>query len=67
MSIQDSLLKEIEAFLADKHISETAFGIAAINDGKLIARLRAGANMTLRTLDKVREYLDAAPTREAAE
>lgn len=61
MTIQDSLLTEIERHNRAFGLSETAFGVLAVNDGKLISRLRSGANMTLRTLGRVREYLDANP------
>jgi TnpA family transposase len=59
MTIQSDLLAEIEPFLEARGMSATAFGRAAVNDGKFIARLRASENMTLATLDKARGYLHA--------
>lgn len=67
MTIQASLLYEIETFIAAKGIGETTFGKRAVHDGKLVSRLRSGANMTLGTLNKVREYLDEHLASEAAE
>jgi hypothetical protein len=70
MSIQSALLAEIESYITMRKMSESSFGVAAVNDWKLVSRLRSGANMTLATLNKVRAYLDAnaaAPVNEAAE
>ena len=57
MTIQNELLAEIEAFLRTRKIAETTFGLRAVNDGKFVPRLRAGANMTLSTISKAREYM----------
>lgn len=57
METQAELLSEIEAFLSDRKIAETTFGRLAVNDGKFVGRLRAGKNMTLSTVEKVRCFL----------
>ena len=51
------LLAEIEAFLAGSGITATKLGIAAVNDGHLVANLRNGSSVTLKTADKVRAYM----------
>jgi phosphopantothenoylcysteine decarboxylase/phosphopantothenate--cysteine ligase len=51
------LLAEIEAFLGETGVSPTKFGLAAVNDGHLVANLRKGASVTLKTADRVRGYL----------
>lgn len=51
------LLAEIEAFLAQSGLTPTKFGVAAVNDGHLVAKLRKGGSVTLKTADKVRAYL----------
>jgi phosphopantothenoylcysteine decarboxylase/phosphopantothenate--cysteine ligase len=51
------LLAEIEAFLAGSGITATKLGIAAVNDGHLVANLRKGSSVTLKTADKVRAYM----------
>jgi len=51
------LLEEIEAFLAATGIAASKFGLAAINDGHLVANLRKGNSVTLKTADKVRTYM----------
>ena len=68
MSQQTELLSEIEAFLVDGKMAETTFGRFAVNDGKFVARLRSGGNLTVATIDKVREYIrgKTASERSAA-
>lgn len=54
----DKLLAEIEAFLIERGISASAFGVAAVHDAKLVKRLREGANMTTGVLRRARAHLD---------
>lgn len=62
------LLAEIEAFLARTGATPTNFGLAAVNDGHLVANLRKGHSITLKTADKVRAYMRRSEheTRERA-
>lgn len=60
MTAQAELLSEIEAFIASNGMAPTTFGVLAVNDGKLVGRLRRNANMNLATLDKVRAFMRAA-------
>jgi phosphopantothenoylcysteine decarboxylase/phosphopantothenate--cysteine ligase len=53
----ETLLAEIERFLAATGASPTKFGLAAVNDGHLVANLRKGHSITLKTADKVRAYM----------
>jgi len=57
MSIQSELLAEVEAFVRANRMAETTFGRQAANDGKLVARLRAGKGLTTRTVEKVQAYM----------
>lgn len=66
METQSQLLSEIEAFLGTRKIAETTFGRMAVNDGKFVGRLRAGSNMTLSTIEKVREFLRSQVKKEVA-
>ena len=60
MTVQSELLAEIEAFLAEREgMAETTFGRLAVNDGKLVRRLRDGANMTLATIDRVKAFIQS--------
>src|SRR5262245_64877267 len=52
-----TLLAEIEAFLASTGATPTKLGLAAVNDGHLVANLRKGHSVTLKTADKVRAYM----------
>lgn len=56
-----SLLDEIETFLAldGVEMSETAFGLSAMNDGKFIPELRAGRRLWPDTEKKVRDFIAA--------
>jgi phosphopantothenoylcysteine decarboxylase/phosphopantothenate--cysteine ligase len=52
-----TLLAEIESFLARTGATATKLGLAAVNDGHLVANLRKGHSITLKTADKVRTYM----------
>src|SRR6202522_1174022 len=53
----DGLLAEIQAFCRSQAMAETAFGRAAINDGKLVSRLRDGGRITTQTLERLRTFM----------
>jgi phosphopantothenoylcysteine decarboxylase / phosphopantothenate---cysteine ligase len=54
-----SLLEEIERFLAVSSMSATKLGLASVNDGHLVANLRRGSSVTLKTADRVRAWIAA--------
>jgi SAM-dependent methyltransferase len=56
MSAQQ-LLSEISDFCRTAGLAESTFGRAAINDGKLVSRLRNGGRITTDTLDKIRGFM----------
>ncbi|HEV2574703.1 hypothetical protein [Methylocella sp. CPCC 101449] len=56
MSAQQ-LLTEISDFCRMAGLAESTFGRAAINDGKLVSRLRNGGRITTDTLDKIRGFM----------
>src|SRR5271169_5191056 len=51
------LLEEISEFCRASGLAESTFGRAAINDGKLVARLRNGGRITTDTLDRLRSFM----------
>jgi len=53
----EQLLEEISDFCRTVGLAESTFGRAAINDGKLVARLRNGGRITTDTLDKIRNFM----------
>ncbi len=57
---------EIEAFLAETGLTPTKFGVAAVNDGHLVANLRKGNSVTLKTADKVRAHIAQERARRQA-
>lgn len=68
-TVQTALLAEIDGFLADRQMKETTFGKLAVNDGKFVGRLRSGANVTVNTVQRVRDFIadraDPEPVRKA--
>ncbi len=59
MSDDDTLLKDIEVWCRRTGTAESTFGRQAVNDGKLVARLREGKSVTLRTAARLRAYMEA--------
>jgi phosphopantothenoylcysteine decarboxylase/phosphopantothenate--cysteine ligase len=61
-----ALLSEIEGFLAQFQVTPSKFGVAAVNDGHLVAKLRKGGSVTLKTADRVRCYMASERSKEPA-
>lgn len=59
----DSLLEEIERFLALTKMSETAFGINAVNDAKFVKNIRSGRRCWPETIAKVKSYMMTVATQ----
>lgn len=59
MTTPNPLIAEIEKFLRTRgvNMSETAFGLAAMNDGKFLATLRDGRRVWPDTAEKVRAFM----------
>lgn len=66
MNPQEELLAEVTAFLEAKQMADSTFGKRALNDGKFVPRLRSGCNMTVRTVARVRQYIETASASVAA-
>jgi len=67
---EPNLLSEIEKFLArdDVSMTPTEFGVAVLNDGKLIPTLRNGRRVWPETAQKIRAFmLEYVPADGAAE
>lgn len=73
--MNQSLLSEIDAFLAETGMGEYRFGLKAVRNGRLIERLRAGVTSTGKTVivrpeteRAVRDFMavERAARREAA-
>lgn len=57
MTGTQQLIQEIEALSEKTGIAASTLCRKAVNDGKLIERLRRGGQVTLETADEVRRFL----------
>lgn len=60
------LLAEIEAFLVETKMSAGSFGLRAVNNGKLVPRLRQGQRVSMETGEDVRGFMAEARRLRAA-
>lgn len=51
------ILARIEAFCAEHKISPTSFGRMSIGDGNLVPNLKANRSLTLKTANRVVEFM----------
>lgn len=58
MDTYATLSQQIDAFTARHGMSDTALGLAAVNDGKIVPRIRAGKNITLRTVQRLVAFME---------
>src|ERR1700732_3247170 len=56
----DQLLAQISEFCRSADMAESTFGRRAVNDGKLVHRLREGKRITIDTLERIQAYIAAA-------
>src|ERR1700722_11792819 len=57
----ETLILEIHEYCRRFSVAETTFGRLAINDGKLVSRLRYGGRVTAETVDRVRAFIGKPP------
>ncbi|MEK9722108.1 MAG: hypothetical protein VW405_01315 [Rhodospirillaceae bacterium] len=60
MDTAKELIGRIELHCRARRIAESTFGRLSVNDGKLVARLRAGKSITLDTLRRIEAALSTA-------
>jgi hypothetical protein len=65
MKTRKTIIIRIEAFLTRHGMTERQFGLAAVGEHKLLARLRAG-KATLATIEKAEAYMLASADDTAA-
>ena len=53
----DQILSQISEYCRQADMAESTFGRRAVNDGKLVHRLREGKRITLDTLDRIQAYI----------
>ena len=56
----DPILSQIAEYCRQADMAETTFGRRAVNDGKLVHRLREGKRITIDTLDRIQAYIAAS-------
>src|ERR1700741_2072391 len=56
----DQILDQISEFCRNADMAESTFGRRAVNDGKLVARLREGKRITIDTLDRIEAFIAAS-------
>jgi SAM-dependent methyltransferase len=61
--VSETLLHDIAAFCRRARMAESTFGRLAVNDGKLVSRLRIGGRVTTDTVDRVRAFMTHEPVR----
>jgi hypothetical protein len=70
-SSQQELLERIERYLIRHKMAPTTFGVEVMRDRHLVRRLRAGRSITLRTADRIWDYMTEGgkrrPSRRLAE
>src|ERR1700732_4463101 len=55
--MSDALLRDIAQYCRGAGIAESTFGRLAVNDGKLVNRLRLGGRVTTETAERVRAFI----------
>jgi hypothetical protein len=61
----EQLLNEIADYCRRVGMAESTFGRRAVNDGKLVSRLRIGGRVTMETVDRVRTFMTDHATLES--
>ena len=61
--MSETLLRDIAAFCRRARMAESTFGRLAVNDGKLVSRLRLGGRVTTDTVDRVHSFIAGRPQR----
>ena len=60
----EQLLGEIADYCRRVGMAESTFGRRAVNDGKLVGRLRIGGRVTMETVERVRTFMSEHPSIE---
>jgi SAM-dependent methyltransferase len=59
--MSEALLRDITEYCRSAGIAESTFGRLAVNDGKLVGRLRLGGRVTTDTVERVRAFIAREP------
>ena len=61
------ILSQIEKYCAARGMPISQFGLMAMRDGSFVTRLRAGNGMTMKTVAKVKAFMESHPVGEPAQ
>lgn len=53
----NSLIDDIDTFCRSRGMSESAFGILAANDKNLVPQIRAGRDLRMSTVNRIRDFM----------
>jgi SAM-dependent methyltransferase len=59
--MSEALLRDIAEYCRSAGIAESTFGRLAVNDGKLVGRLRLGGRVTTDTVERLRAFIALEP------
>src|SRR4029077_15019454 len=59
--MSEALLRDIARYCRSAGIAESTFGRLAVNDGKLVGRLRLGGRVTTDTVGRARAFIAREP------
>ena len=63
---RSEILEQISVYCRTAGLAESTFGRRAVNDGKLVTRIRDGGRITERTLNRIRSFIAGNPPDEIA-
>jgi hypothetical protein len=64
---RSGILDEITGYCRTAGLAETTFGRLAVNDGKLVGRIRDGGRISVKTLDRIRNFIGENPPERRTE
>jgi 2,4-dienoyl-CoA reductase-like NADH-dependent reductase (Old Yellow Enzyme family) len=65
MTLLESFLTDVEAFLSERHMEASLFGRNALKDPNFVFDLRKGRCPNLRTIQRVRAFMAAYSSKPA--
>ena len=62
----DSFITQIERFCREHQLSESQFGVLALNDKNLVPQVRTGRDLRVSTMRRIQDWMDAQARDRAA-
>lgn len=62
-----ALIADIESYCQQTGMAESTFGRLAVNDGKLVSRLRKGKGITVRTTQRIQSFMRTKPRTDVSD